>query len=165
VASFLLIINKRRWDHVEVPWLPAGELQADPLGDLRTSGNALSVWHIDDARTNLTSVVTALVANRKEVDFFEYGLFDEFIPRNLGIHVASSEGSTPLASANHWHCDLIHLSSENLLALAKALFEPLDRNRLLREDVENLLVAAIHDGRLHAEALKPRVKDRIERLL
>jgi len=76
---YLLMINKRKWDRLNVPWLKPNQIQADPLGDLRINEGALSVWHIEDDESNLDLVIAALVATRQNFDKFEYGLFDQEI--------------------------------------------------------------------------------------
>ena len=66
---FLRIIRKAKWyKNEQVPWLPEGELQADTLTDLSTKSNELSVWHIEDDRSNLEQVVTALAAGRDHLN-------------------------------------------------------------------------------------------------
>jgi hypothetical protein len=54
---------------------------------LRVNEGTLSVWHIEDDRSNLDVVIAALAATRQNVDKFEYGLFDQEIADRLGIKV------------------------------------------------------------------------------
>lgn len=55
-------IEKGRWnsDPQAVPWLPPGEVQAQALLDLAPKDNGLSVWLIEEDRSNLDRVVAAL---------------------------------------------------------------------------------------------------------
>lgn len=64
MPHFLLSITKRKWDKLDVPWLPSHDIQGDPLGALRLNDGTLSVWHIDDDKSNLDIVITALAVTR-----------------------------------------------------------------------------------------------------
>ena len=50
-----------RW--LRPDWLAGDEVQADALVDLSTKDNELSVWLIENDKSNLEHVVTALAAN------------------------------------------------------------------------------------------------------
>jgi hypothetical protein len=64
----LRTIRKDRWYRIEdVPWLEEGDIHADPLADLNTKANELSVWLIEDDRSNLNRVVSALAATRTHI--------------------------------------------------------------------------------------------------
>jgi hypothetical protein len=74
---FLRTIRKARWYNVEgVSWLEKGDIQADPLADLNTKGNELSVWLVENDRSNLEQVVTALAATRTDISNLDYALLD-----------------------------------------------------------------------------------------
>ncbi len=55
MPQYLLMINKRKWDRLNVPWLKPNQIQADPLGDLRINEGTLSVWQIEDDLIQLTA--------------------------------------------------------------------------------------------------------------
>ncbi len=76
MPRYLIMIKKRKWDKLSVPWLQGQGIQADPLSDLRISDGNLSVWHIKDDMTNLNDVILALAITRSNIDKLEYGLFD-----------------------------------------------------------------------------------------
>jgi hypothetical protein len=112
-------IRRARWYKQEIqPWLQKDEIPADPLGDLKTTGNGLSVYLIDDEKSNLGRVVCALAATRDRIQHFDYLLFDWDILLSTGITVKRSEGKTPDCAVNELHCDLAELSGQKLLALA-----------------------------------------------
>lgn len=53
MAFLLRKIRKNRWYKEQIEWLPDGELQADPLSDLGTKSNELSVYHVVIDESNL----------------------------------------------------------------------------------------------------------------
>jgi hypothetical protein len=141
VSDLLTLIKKRNWDHVELPWLPAGEIQADPIGDLRTKGNRLSVWHIEEDESNLSTVLVGLVANRAKIDKLEYGLFSEDLVAQVGLKMEETPGELQMQEANPWHRDLVELSGSSLVRLATALFPSLRRKLLLEDEAKDLLAS------------------------
>ena len=64
MSHFLIMIKKRNWDRIPLPWLAENDLPADPIGDLKTSNNSLSLWHIEEDESNLERVVLGLIVNR-----------------------------------------------------------------------------------------------------
>ena len=70
------IRKSKWWKHPGVPWLAHSDLQADALGDLQTSSNQLSVYHIEDDKSNLEQIVTALAASRDTIANLDYALLD-----------------------------------------------------------------------------------------
>ena len=87
----LRTIRKSKWyKHERVPWLVEGELQADALGDLRTSDNELSVWLVEDDESNLEQVVTALAVTRQRISNVDYALFDLQFLSELNIKIINN---------------------------------------------------------------------------
>jgi hypothetical protein len=70
-------IRKARWyqyDRSDFPWLLEEDIPADPLGDLATNDNELSVWQINDDKSNLPRVAAALAANCDDISNLDYAL-------------------------------------------------------------------------------------------
>ena len=73
-------VRSSRWySREKCPWLEAGELQADPLGDLQTMGNALSVWRIENDESNLRNIILALVRSCDHPQNIDYILFNQCV--------------------------------------------------------------------------------------
>jgi hypothetical protein len=55
---YLIRITKRNWerDEYDTSWLEPSEVPADVHRDLRVTESALSVWHIEDDKSNLEEV-------------------------------------------------------------------------------------------------------------
>jgi hypothetical protein len=158
------MINKRKWDRLNVPWLKPNQIQADPLGDLRINEGTLSVWQIEDDRANLDLVITALAATRQNFDKFEYGLFDQEIVTYLGLKVRISSGNTPIDAANDWHRDLIQLTADQALSLVKSMFDTLEKHRLYDDEVQTGILNAIQQGYLDLHKVNKSPRNKITQL-
>jgi len=63
-------VRQNRWLKAEAkPWLDKGDVPADPIGDLRTNGNRLSVWELVPDRSNLERIVRAIAVGRDKVSY------------------------------------------------------------------------------------------------
>ncbi len=102
-------------------WMRLGDLPADAFNDLRTDRNALSVWWIEDDKSNLEDVLTALAATGNCASAMKYRLLDPSIMTGLGIEISLAPGDSPFARANGWHRDLTKLTCESLFAIARVL--------------------------------------------
>ncbi|MGE5443847.1 MAG: hypothetical protein ACM3SR_04500 [Ignavibacteriales bacterium] len=167
---FLRKIRKSKWyRHNDVPWLAEGELQADALRDLLTSSNQLSVWHIEDDRSNLERTIAALAANVTDNSNFDYALFDQQIVYEIGIKVESkkTKGASPDEEVNSWHCDLIELSASKLRELAKAIQTKAEIERIQVQDVIQLVAESISSGRIDRTKvkLKSEAIEKIDRVI
>lgn len=155
-------IDKRRWDWVdeEIPWLPAGELPAASLGDLKTTVQSdLSVWHIQEDRANLEDVVASLAANRDHSDKFDYTLFDMELLAVAGLHPTPTRGNSANRVMNEqWHRDLVELTSSKLVQLAHLISQHGTFDRVREERVKELIVEAVSAGRIGKEALSEKLR-------
>ena len=116
-------------------WLQPSEVPADVYRDFRVYAGSLSVWHIEDDKSNLYPVITALASSRHHVETFDYGLFDQALVSLVGIRIDSSAGTTPMPSANGWHRDLMDLTLDRLTELIKPMFDTMDTARLSEDEI------------------------------
>lgn len=157
---FLLrLIKRHRW-YIEPaqPFLDAGNFPADPLADLNTENNILSVWQIDNGQSNLDRVVTALAANRQFADKVDYALVEQSAVDDLGIQIERAFGQTPDNHANGWHRDLRQLSATNLVGLAKAILDENKRGRISAKEIKRLLRDAVESGHVSFDELQPKLQ-------
>ena len=106
-------------------WLPeertkAGEVPADALADLKTRGNELSVFEVDDS-TNAERIVVAFSATKSDLADMGYAVFDGAPFDGLGIVSHRSPGMTPDDLVNTLHYDLQHLTATQVAGLAGAV--------------------------------------------
>ena len=135
--------NKNRWCEDKPSWLKNHEIHADPLADFVTTKNSLSVWRIEDNKSNLQRVIAALAAIRDSIDKFDYVLFDEKLLKECDIKVELTEGNSPDQEANAWHYDLLELSAQKLVKLAEAVWEDKpEADRVMPKKVRNWVVEA-----------------------
>ena len=123
-----------------------GDIPLDPLTDLRTKDNRLSVWKIEDIEEDseagnsnlIRRIVAALAANLNGLGDIHYILISDRVLTDLAIDVEKSRGQTPDKEANaKWHYDLYIHSAESLLGLTDAL---LGKPRLaLKDEVKTYL--------------------------
>lgn len=74
---FLRTVRENRWYKSEAaPWLERGDIPADPLGDLPTSQNQLSVWEVAVDRSNVERIVRAVAVGRNNLADMGYVLFN-----------------------------------------------------------------------------------------
>lgn len=162
---FLRKVERRLWDWREedIPWLPPNEFPAAPLGDLRTSADSkLSVWHIEEDRSNLALVVAAVAASRDHADKFDYVLFSEDILREVGIHAEVTRGTSRDSATNEqWHRDLTELTASKLVVLARLIGRYGTTDRFMENEVELLIREAIAAGRIDPGKLDPKLRERL----
>lgn len=158
VPLLLRAIRKSKWStDNNILWLSAQEIQADALVDLKTSNNTLSVWYVEDDRSNLQQVITALASNRDNVANLDYALFDLKLVEDIGIKVEINEGATPYDKANRWHRDLVELSANKLIKLAEIILTKSHKERVLEKKILNLIKEAVKDGEIDRTKLKENI--------
>ncbi len=155
-------IRKSKWyKNSDVQWLREDELQADALGDIRTSNNTLSVWQIADDRRNLDAVIAALAAGKNTASNFDFALFTEAAVLEKNIKIAETPGTTLDVGVNGFHRELTELSAGRLQALAQIIQRVAARERIVEPKVLNLIATAIREGRIKTEVLSPNIKDKL----
>ena len=150
----LLRISISRWyNHEEHPWLSqdsshADGIQAAALSDLRSEKepNTVSVWGIENDRSNLELVVTALAANRDKIRNFDYALFNLDHILKFSIKIEPTEGNTPCPKVNSWHRNLTELSVHKITELVKIIMVEAERVRIDKKTVHCLIQRAVDAG-------------------
>jgi len=150
----LRIIRKSSWYTEGHPWLPNNALPADPVTDLRTIDNSLSVWEIDEDRSNLQRIVTALAGNRDRIEKIDCVIFAKRTIADVSIKTKKSKGGTSDEGVNGWHLDLVEISAKKLLSLAKTIYDQGERKRILGKKIEELLGDGIKSGQIDPAKLR-----------
>jgi hypothetical protein len=146
---FLRTVRVNRWLKTEAAlWLAKGDVPADPLGDLATKENRLSVWEVAGDRSNLERIVRALAVNRDRISDMGYILFDSVHLSTADIDSVAANGQTPDAGANSWHRDLVDLSGNKLVRLVKVLLENGESGTVLKKRLEQLVEEGIQQKEL-----------------
>lgn len=135
-----------RWLSDDPPWLGANDAVGDQVSDLKTSENRLSVFEVPPADPSTPlRIAAALTAARERLDDVEYCLFDDATLSRIAVRTKAAPGRTPDPLVNSWHKDLVELSGNLLTNLAMEL-RLIEKGRVLREDLQKELLAAIREG-------------------
>jgi hypothetical protein len=111
-----------RWEiESDNPEVSIDNIPADAVTDLRTVGNCLSVFQVEDDRSNLTSILTAIAGGREQLKPIHYFLFDPEIVGRLKIKILDRIGKFKYIEANKSHRDLEINSALTLVELAKEI--------------------------------------------
>jgi hypothetical protein len=151
-------VRENRWFKSQAaPWLEKGDVPADPLGDLATKENRLSVWVVASDRSNLERIVRALAVSRDKIADMGYVLFDSDLLTDAGIDTLEESGQTPDAGANTWHRDLIKLSGNKLVTLTRLILEKGESGTVLKKRLEQLVEEGIQQMEL-PEKCRTKIK-------
>lgn len=142
----LIRIAKAKW--YRHSWLSREDVGADALTDLKTKGNTLSIWMIDDERSNLDQVVAALAAGRHKLGHFDYALLDYALLEGAGLAMKRYPGTTRDREANDYHVDIVQLTARDIGQLAEWIAQSPDRTRVPEWEVGSLLDEAVAHGRI-----------------
>ncbi|MGH7146627.1 MAG: hypothetical protein ACREIJ_01830 [Nitrospiraceae bacterium] len=158
---YLRRITKSRWYKINPPpsWLLQNEIPAQPLADVvpRPDEN-LSLWRIDDHRSNLNRVAAAIASGREKLDKLDYALFSIAIIDQLGLTVVQSSGNTPDVDVNsNWHWEIIELTANKAVLLAKELYASAEITRKLPIAVLGLIQEEIRLKHLIKTNLNPKL--------
>ena len=157
--SFVLRKLDRRAAFHSVDWVRSGDVAGDALCNLRTQGNALSVWLIDDSRTNLERIIAAVAAGRMKLDKLDYALIGPERLEELGICITQEKGASGDDDANAlWHQDLRNLSGTKLVELAVLMQTHSEFKRVHKKEVGRLIAASIQGGFIDPSRLDDRLR-------
>jgi len=160
MALLLRVITKPKW--VRPAWMEPGDVPADVLTDLRASNNDLSVWSVEQDRSNLDSVLVAVASSRERLDKIDYALLDEQVLPSLAIRCIRSDASTPHLGANGaMHRDLTELTVKKVASLAEAMM-PLERVRVGEGKIRSMLLGAIQSSVLDRARIAPKLLAELE---
>jgi hypothetical protein len=144
----LRTVRQNRWfKHEAEPFLSNDDVPADPIGDLNTTGNLLSVWVLSEDKSNLERVVRAVAVGKEKISDTGYVVFDSAVLMEAGIELQDNKGATPDSDANDWHRDLV-LSGNKIVALTKAILRHGESGSILKHRLRELVKEGIAQGQL-----------------
>jgi len=157
-------IRKAKWlNDKALTWLGTDDLQADAIFDLKTDDNALSVWHVEDDKSNLQVVIAALSTTSDNLSNLDYVLVEQSVFAKAGLKVIHTRGKTVYDEANKWHRDLVELSAKSLINTALLIAsQRSEMKRLLPKQVLSLLQEKIMAGEIKTAELKEKLRGKIE---
>jgi hypothetical protein len=163
VSLFLRRSDNKKWLPLENGlWLQEGDICADPVGELATKNNTLSLYEVEDDRANLTRIIAAMAATRNDFQHFQYSLVDRNLIEELNIKLVKIPGDTPDDIVNNYHYDLIEISGSKLISLAKKMLSNAERAEMLKSKVIQQIHNSYNGGLF---SRMNRVSDKIRKAL
>lgn len=127
--------------------LAVDDVPSDPLADLTTKENLLSVWVVNEDGSNIERIVRAVGIGRQELAHIGYVVFDAASLADAGIEIIENSGESCDHEANAWHRDLA-LSGNKVVALAKTMFRHGEIDVVLKQRMEELVKEGLNNGQL-----------------
>ena len=158
MAFVLRIISKAKWIPFEKSGFCVGQVQADAMNDLKTKDNKLSIWILDEEKSNLERVVAAVASKREKLSKFDYAVFDLKLVDKMKIKREVTKGDSPDLNTNNLHNDLVELSTKELYKLANAIQFKSTKGRFLGEDVKNLIQENINKGNIDFDKMNQKIR-------
>lgn len=158
---FLRKIKSSRWTGDLPKWIPQGDVDADKLKDLATTKCELSVWVINDEKSNLDQIITALAATVEKVSHIDFVLVEEGLVTGSGFKIEEADGESPLTGVSKSHRHIVELTASKVALLASVLH---NNGKIDRRDqvlVMGLLADAHRKGEIETERLKPGLLEQI----
>jgi hypothetical protein len=155
MAKLLRKVKQNRWYKDDAqPLLDIGDVPADPLGDLSTSQNRLSVFRVDEGLANIERVARALACGRQHLDNVGYVLFDAALLERASIGLDATDGQTDDAVVNRFHADLTNLTGNKLVALTRLILLEGESDTILKKRIVEL----VREG-LNSKELPEKVRE------
>jgi len=131
------------------------QIRNGPLRDFVLENSTLSVWYIEDDRSNLEQVAVALASTRDSFSNFDYALIDEALLITINIKIEQTDGATPDQEANtRWHRDLVELADSKLIDLVRTIAEKGETARIPEKKMAVLIQQAVAARHLDRTKLK-----------
>jgi hypothetical protein len=150
-------IRKARWDPElakQIGGLLSSECPGDCLADLNTANCSLSFWEVQDSRSNLEDVITALSSNCDRITNIDYALISrDKIEAVAGLKKTTGQSPHTIANSN-WHWDLMGLSAARVTQVAEIMYRESRRVRVTWKEVEKLVRRALETRQLDRGRLK-----------
>lgn len=159
MALLARVVRRGRWYPVD------GGLPAVCLLDLEAKDNVLSFWRADEVPHDVQEIVVGVAANRKAVQNVDLAMVDEDDLTRVGMTLHQEGGRTPYAAARPLHWRLVHLSADDVLAIAKLIDTADSFQRYTRGQVRDLMLDAVRQQRLALRELEDNIQEVLTRYL
>ncbi len=144
-------------------WLGEGEIPADPLADLRTTDNGLSLYEFYN-EDELVRIIAAFAAKRINLDKIDYVYFSSDVLEKANLKSIKSPGDTPDEKVNELHVALIELSAQKVVKLAAILLKEGTTRRKFHKEVGSLIVQSISSGWIGKDKIGKNIPDSLRKL-
>ncbi|HZE87864.1 MAG TPA: hypothetical protein VE090_06730 [Methylomirabilota bacterium] len=148
------VLDAERWNFEYRE--PEHPFKANPLADLRTDSDNLSVFACDKDKNNLDDILLGFASKRYGISKLQYIELEQSELSQLGFEVidAKEEGNTPVQAANNAHKNIPLNSADKLIALAKHIYSKTENIQTVKsKKIKMLLEGALSDGSLDGNDL------------
>ncbi len=164
MSIFVRMARAPRWYREQAQsLLEQDDIPSDPIADLNTTENSLSIFLVNEDRSNLEQTVAAQAGTRMKADDAGYIVFSSDLLSRVGIAIDDSHpGTTADEDVNSRHRDLIQLSGKKLIAFVREVMlssEPPET--LPKEDVIGILKEGVSAGRIDPGRLPDKVRKQL----
>jgi hypothetical protein len=167
MGFILRMITGSRWyDLDDDSWVPSGDIHGDPLSDFRTRENVLSVWFIENDKSNLERVAAAYATSRGKLDQIDFVLLpDNLLPPDIQMKAVAAKTCDKIAN-ECWHRDLVQLTGQRIVALARQFYrEGYKKEEMGRYDhsyIATLIKQGIERSEIDPKRLSAKLRTDIE---
>lgn len=138
-----------------------GSVNADALTScLRTSGNTLSFWQVNDESEINVAVLCLALMNDQLATFDLVALSHEDLTK-IGLNFENTPGETKYKRGVGLHRDAIHLSATDMCSLSELVFGKVASNdapRYTIGSIRTIIAAALRSGEIVWGDLSDRIK-------
>jgi len=160
MGFFVRKISKGKWrSDSDEPVIKADALTSC----LRTSGNTLSFWRIDDL-AQIEEAKLAIAASNSNLDTFDIVVFTSEEMEAFGAPIKETKGDTACRDLADSHRDLAELNADHLIRVSHAVLRKVkadDIERVTTPKLKVLMSAAANNDRLDLDLLSDSVKIKI----
>ena len=122
MPAYLRSLTLKRWAESLGPYEDHTTVPADPISDLKTDGNVLSISLVEDDQSNLKRVAAAFACTRPDIRKLEFALVPHDALEAAGFRIEKVRGQSPDTSASDaYHFDLVSLTGVQLVKLAQVI--------------------------------------------
>jgi hypothetical protein len=159
-------IVRSRWDHG--PVTAPGEMPADAITDLKTTGNTLSFWTSEQAdESALLDAVIGVAAGRDAIAKIEVWFVRRTELEAEGFSTKASPGKTPVVHLRERHVDVVDIDVDCLTKLMMRIDQTLEERHkaFSKKQVERALCAAVRAGQVALKDLNEKLRPLVEAAL
>ena len=162
------MITRHKWQLKD--GLALDEIPADAItADLRTANNTLSFWQCGQAtEPEVSDAVLAIAAGRDRIQKLDivWILTDQL--ESDGQRIRLKRGRTPVAGLPERHVDVCHLDYHRLGRIGDRVAAAISEEqwkRFRKREIADLLVKAVHNGRLSESDLAEKIQTELRAAL
>jgi len=160
MSYFVRKISKGKWKNDS----DKAVIKADALTScLRTSGNTLSFWWIDDL-AQIDDAKLAIAASNSNLDTFDIAIFTNEEMKAFGAPILETSGTTACTDLAKTHRDLAELNADHLIKVSHAVLMKVQNDSIERVTFSKLKVmmkAAAANERLDLDLLSDAMKEKM----